>query len=97
MKEQLNDRYWIERRDLNKVAVGITASYARTLGVIWAFVPRHTNVLTKDKPFANVESAHCLGPLRSPIDGKLLSWNGDFLIYPDKIHPNEYLFIAEQQ
>ena len=87
----MNDKWWFRDGFL-----GLTTAAVARLGVVWNFIPRKTDNLSIGVPFLNIESSRSLGPLVSPIDGKVVAWNDNLLDNPDQLTNETWIVKVEQ-
>ena len=86
MAKETKGDFWIEpASDVGVFNIGFTPESLVKFGTIWNLVPRDLTTVTESKPFVNIESRRCLTCLRSPVSGKVVSWNDGFLDLPDSI------------
>jgi glycine cleavage system H protein len=93
------DHVWVQQQ-ANGVLLGISDFAAEALGtIIYVELPEVGNELSKDEPFATVESGKASVELPSPVSGKILRVNEKLEDQPDLINQDSLAkgWIAEME
>lgn len=83
-------RFWLEQ-DEETVALGLSPEFFTQTGVIWVFAPKQHRAVHEAVAFASIESSKFLGPLRSPITGKIDGWNDKALLTPETLTHEDWI------
>lgn len=90
MKQTTPDgKMWVQIEEDGSAFIGLTKEYLDRIGTVWSFIPRSGRI-EKGKRMASLETAKCLVPIHSPVDGEIVEVNPLFYKMPEKFNDDYF-------